>query len=111
MISKNDDDPEMLELAKEEFSDISERLGSIEKDLVTELAPKDVADEASAILEIRAGAGGDEAALFTADISRMYERFAQINRWKWEVLSFSEELAGKGYKVKVYTYFVSLDHS
>jgi peptide chain release factor 1 len=57
-----------------------------------------MADEANAILEIRSGAGGDEASLFTADMARMYERFAQLQRWKWEILSQSDETGGKGFK-------------
>ena len=97
-------DEEMLELAKEEFTEITERLTGIEKELITELAPKDAADEASAILEIRAGAGGDEAALFSADMSRMYERFAQLHRWKWEVLAKSEDAGLKGIKVFFFIY-------
>ncbi|CAO3644715.1 unnamed protein product [Cunninghamella blakesleeana] len=88
----------MLELAKEEFNDIMTRINDIEKNLIIELVPKDMADDASAILEIRAGTGGDEASLFSNDIARMYERFAQLQRWKWEVLSKSEDVAGKGLK-------------
>ncbi|KAI9258760.1 hypothetical protein BDA99DRAFT_440449, partial [Phascolomyces articulosus] len=93
-----EEDQEMLELAKEEYTEITERLATLEKDLITELAPKDTADEASAILEIRAGAGGDEAALFSADMARMYERFAQLHRWKWEILAKSEDVGLKGIK-------------
>ncbi|KAI9492567.1 peptide chain release factor 1 [Zychaea mexicana] len=91
-------DEEMLELAKEEYTEITERLTGLEKEMITELAPKDAADEASAILEIRAGAGGDEAALFSAEMARMYERFAQLQRWKWEVLAKSEDIGLKGVK-------------
>ncbi|CAO3624592.1 unnamed protein product [Cunninghamella echinulata] len=88
----------MLELAKEEFDDIMVRINAIEKDLIAELAPKDAADDASAILEIRAGTGGDEASLFSNDVARMYERFSQLQKWKWEILSKSEDVAGKGLK-------------
>ncbi|KAG2220996.1 hypothetical protein INT45_004615 [Circinella minor] len=95
---REEQDEEMLELAKEEFTEITERLKQVEKELITELAPKDMADEASAILEIRAGAGGDEAALFSVDMSRMYERFAQLHRWKWEILAKSEDAGLKGIK-------------
>ncbi|KAI9336882.1 hypothetical protein BD770DRAFT_422632 [Pilaira anomala] len=94
------DDQEMMDLAKEEYNEIMDRISHIEKDLITELAPKDAADDASAILEIRSGAGGDEASIFSADMTRMYERFAQLRRWKWEVLSKSEDIGGKGFKVK-----------
>ncbi|KAI7851218.1 hypothetical protein BDC45DRAFT_445908, partial [Circinella umbellata] len=106
--SKTDlqEDEEMLELAKEEFTEITERLKQVEKELITELAPKDTADEASAILEIRAGAGGDEAALFSADMSRMYERFAQLHRWKWEILAKSEDAGLKGIKTNNHNFSV-----
>lgn len=98
--SADTEDQDMLDLAKEEYSDIMERITQVEKNLITELAPKDSADDASAILEIRSGAGGDEASIFSADMARMYERFAQLKRWKWEVLSKSDETGGKGFKVK-----------
>ncbi|KAI8145307.1 hypothetical protein BJV82DRAFT_679224 [Fennellomyces sp. T-0311] len=98
LLASQPDDQEMIEMAKEEYNDITARLAQVERDLVTELAPKDSADEASAILEIRAGAGGDEAALFSAEMIRMYERFAQLQRWKWEVLSKSEDAGLKGLK-------------
>lgn len=100
--SSESQDEEMVEMAKEEYTDIMGRIGEIERDLVSELVPKDAADEASAILEIRAGAGGDEAALFSADMARMYERFAQLQRWKWEILSKSEDAGFKGLKVYIH---------
>lgn len=96
----------MMDLAKEEYNEITDRIAQVEKDLITELAPKDAADNASAILEIRSGAGGDEASIFTADMARMYERFAQLRRWKWEILSKSEDIGGKGFKVNVYIYYI-----
>lgn len=100
LLSSGDaDDQEMIDLAKEEYSDIMDRISQVEKDLIAELAPKDSADDASAILEIRSGAGGDEASIFSADMARMYERFAQLRRWKWEVLAKSDETGGKGFKV------------
>lgn len=102
------EDEEMMDLAKEEYTDIMERIAQVEKDLITELAPRDSADDASAILEIRSGAGGDEASIFSADMARMYERFAQLRRWKWEVLSKSEDIGGKGFKVNfTCTFFLS----
>ncbi|KAF7722444.1 hypothetical protein EC973_003146 [Apophysomyces ossiformis] len=101
LLSSQEQDDEMLELAKEESSELESRICEIERDLITELAPKDPADDASAILEIRAGAGGDEAALFSADMARMYERFAQLQRWKWEVLASSEDMNGKGLKLSI----------
>jgi peptide chain release factor 1 len=99
MLSTNSDDEDMLAMAKEEFTDIMTQIYDLERQLITELAPKDAADDASAILEIRSGAGGDEASIFSADMARMYERFAQLQRWKWEVLSQSDEQGGKGFKV------------
>lgn len=99
LLTSQEQEEGMLELAKEEFDEIMTRINDIEKNLIFELVPKDIADDASAILEIRAGTGGDEASLFSNDIARMYERFAQLQRWKWEVLSKSEDVAGKGLKV------------
>ncbi|KAG1206602.1 hypothetical protein G6F69_008709 [Rhizopus microsporus] len=91
-------DEEMQELAKEEYEEMTDQIKALEKDIIIQLAPKDAADETSAILEIRAGAGGDEASIFSADMARMYERFAQLQRWKWEVLACSEETGSKGFK-------------
>ncbi|KAI8576648.1 hypothetical protein K450DRAFT_256044 [Umbelopsis ramanniana AG] len=99
LLSSSSNDEDMLEMAREEHQGLTETLQRIEMDIVTELVPKDSADEGSAILEIRAGAGGDEAALFAAEMTKMYERFAQERRWKWELLSCSElEGGAKGYK-------------
>ena len=90
-------DREMRDLAEMELPELSERLEALEKDMQILLLPKDAADEKSAILEIRAGTGGSEAALFAGDLFRMYERYASANGWKVEVLSASEGEAG-GYK-------------
>ncbi|MDX3929837.1 MAG: peptide chain release factor 1 [Shinella sp.] len=90
-------DREMRELAETELPETKERLEKLEGDMQILLLPKDAADEKSAILEIRAGTGGSEAALFAGDLFRMYERFAAANGWKVEVLSASEGEAG-GYK-------------
>lgn len=91
------DDPEMKELAQEEFLDLKERLPKMDRDLSIQLLPKDAADERSAILEIRAGTGGDEAALFAGDLFRMYERFAEACGWKVELISGSQSDVG-GFK-------------
>lgn len=91
------DDPEMKELAQEEFVELKEKLPVMERDLSIQLLPKDVADERSAILEIRAGTGGDEAALFAGDLYRMYERFAESQGWKVEMISASASDVG-GFK-------------
>jgi len=91
------DDPEMKEMAQEEFLELKERLPQMERDLSIRLLPKDAADERSAILEIRAGTGGDEAALFAGDLYRMYERFAESQGWKVELISGSSADVG-GFK-------------
>jgi peptide chain release factor 1 len=90
-------DKEMAALAAEEAKRLGARIEGLEGELRTLLLPKDAADERSAILEIRAGTGGSEAALFAGDLFRMYERYAAKHRWKVELLSASEGEAG-GYK-------------
>jgi peptide chain release factor 1 len=90
-------DREMRELAEMELPDAEERVEELEKEMQVLLLPKDAADEKSAILEIRAGTGGNEAALFAGDLFRMYERYAAGKGWKVEVLSASEGEAG-GYR-------------
>nr|CAD6432894.1 peptide chain release factor 1 [Rhizobium sp. Q54] len=87
-------DREMRELAEMELPDAEERVEALEKDMQVLLLPKDAADEKNAILEIRAGTGGNEAALFAGDLFRMYERYAAGKGWKVEVLSASEGEAG-----------------
>lgn len=90
-------DKDMRDLAEMELPEVEARIGQLEKEMQVLLFPKDAADEKSAILEIRAGTGGSEAALFAGDLFRMYERFASAKGWKVEVLSASEGEAG-GYK-------------
>jgi peptide chain release factor 1 len=90
-------EPEMRALAEEELQDARARLTVLEHELKIALLPKDAADEKSAILEIRAGTGGDEAALFAGDLFRMYQRYAEAKGWRVEVLSASEGTAG-GFK-------------
>ena len=90
-------DRDMRDLAEAELPGAQERIEALEKDMQILLLPKDAADEKSAILEIRAGTGGNEAALFAGDLFRMYERFASTKGWKVEVLSASEGEAG-GYR-------------
>lgn len=91
------DDPEMKELAQAEFHELKERIPEMEKALSIQLLPKDAADERSAILEIRAGTGGDEAALFAGDLYTMYERYAASQGWKVEAISMSASEVG-GFK-------------
>ena len=91
------DDAEMAELAREELAGLDETQPALERELALLLAPRDADENASAILEVRAGTGGDEAALFAGDLFRMYQRYAQIRGWKVEVESESEGEMG-GYK-------------
>lgn len=90
-------DPEMKELAKEELAEAKDSIPVLEKELKLLLLPKDKNDEKNVIVEIRAGTGGDEAALFAAELYRMYCRYAELNRWKPEMLSFNENGIG-GFK-------------
>ena len=89
------DDPEMRELAEEEMARIRAELPEAEHRLAIAMLPRDSADSRPAMLEIRAGTGGDEAALFAADLCRMYERFAAEQGWRVEMVSAnSNELGG-----------------
>ena len=90
-------DAELRDMAVEELLDVSHDKQVAEHDLAILLLPKDVADERSAMLEIRAGTGGDEAALFAGDLFRMYERYAQSQGWKVEAISMSASDVG-GFK-------------
>ena len=90
-------DREMRELAEMEMPDLEEKIETLSGEIQILLLPRDAADEKSAVLEIRAGTGGSEAALFAGDLFRMYERYASSKGWKVEVLSASEGDAG-GYK-------------
>lgn len=90
-------DPDMKELAEEELKIGATRIDQLEVELQKALLPKDPNDERNIFLEIRAGTGGDESALFAADLFRMYSRFAERNRWQVEVMSASESDLG-GYK-------------
>jgi peptide chain release factor 1 len=88
-------DPEMRPLAEEELPDLKERLPAVEQELRVALLPKDAADARPAILEIRPGTGGEEAALFAGDLLRMYQRYAEARGWKVEIVELAEtELGG-----------------
>ena len=91
------DDPEMGTLAAEELAALTTRLPEVERAVALLLAPRDRDENASAILEVRAGTGGDEAALFAGDLFRMYSRYAQTLGWRVEIDSVSEGEMG-GYK-------------
>lgn len=90
-------DPAMKDMAETEFFALKEKLPQLEKELQVMLLPKDSADDRNAILEIRAGAGGDEAALFAAEMFRLYQYYAGIRGWRFEVMSISDTGLG-GYK-------------
>ena len=83
---RNEKDSEMKEMIQEEIKNVEEEIPHIEEELKILLLPKDPNDEKNVIMEIRAGAGGDEAALFAYDIFRMFSRYAERNRWKVEVI-------------------------
>ena len=97
MILEEESDEEMRELAKEELNDNKKRVEELEQELKILLLPKDPNDEKNVIVEIRAGAGGDEAALFAAEIYRMYVKYADMHRWKTEMMSLNENGIG-GFK-------------
>jgi peptide chain release factor 1 len=88
-------DPEMRELAEAEIADLRERLPGLRHEIRVALLPRDEADERSAILEVRPAAGGDEAALFAAELFAMYQRYASGQGWRFELLDYTEsELGG-----------------
>lgn len=94
---ETENDEELRELAKEELQEGKSRLAEIEEELKILLLPKDPMDEKNVIIEIRAGAGGDEAALFAADLFRMYSKYAESRRWKIDMMSANENGLG-GFK-------------
>lgn len=97
MAEDENGDAELKAMAVEEVEDLRARLPAAERDLALKLLPRDAADERSAMLEIRAGTGGDEAALFAGDLFRMYQRYAENRGWRVELISASAADLG-GYK-------------
>ena len=93
-------DEEMRQMANEEYYALKEELPQVEREIQILLLPKDEADDRNVILEVRAGTGGEEAALFGAELFRMYERYAALKGWRFEVLSLNETGLG-GYKEAV----------
>uniref|UniRef100_UPI004048115E peptide chain release factor 1 n=1 Tax=Shewanella sp. TaxID=50422 RepID=UPI004048115E len=85
-----EDDADMREMAQEEYKQSKQTLKKLEEELQILLLPKDPNDDTNAFLEIRAGAGGDEAAIFAGDLYRMYSRFCEANRWQMEVMNLNE---------------------
>ncbi len=90
----NGDDNELKELVKEELSDLKLQLDTLENELKLLLLPKDPNDDKNIILEIRSGTGGNEAAIFAQDLFRMYSRYAEIQKWKMEILSLNDNEGG-----------------
>jgi peptide chain release factor 1 len=88
------EDPEMKQMAHDEEKQLTERKEIVERELKLLLLPKDPNDEKNVIVEIRAGTGGDEAALFAAELCRMYSRYAETQNWKVEVLESSPSSPG-----------------
>jgi peptide chain release factor 1 len=96
-VLKEEKDEEFREMAKQELEDLDPLKDKVEMEIKTLLIPRDPDDDKNVILEIRAGAGGDEAGIFAGDLYRMYQRFSEIQKWTWDIISFSEATAG-GYK-------------
>ncbi len=97
LIADSDSDDEMVEMAKAEFAELVPKITDMEQNLRVLLLPRDEADNKNVILEVRAGTGGDEAALFAGDLYRMYQRYTDLKGWKLEIISSSEAAMG-GYK-------------
>src|SRR6478736_2044899 len=94
LLREQDLDPDMRAMAEAELSAVETEAEAMSKGIQIALLPKDAADEGSAIIEVRAGTGGDEAALFAGDLFRMYVKYAERKRWKVDILSSSEGTAG-----------------
>ena len=99
-VMTRDADADMRAMAEEELLEIEARLPEAERTLALKLLPRDSADDRAAMLEVRAGTGGDEAALFAGDLLRMYQRFAEVQGWRFELISASASEVG-GYKEAV----------
>ena len=96
-IAGSSEDSELRQLAEEELRELRERLPGLDQQVKLALLPKDADDQRNAILEVRAGTGGDEAALFAAELFRMYQRYAALRGWRFEILDLSETGLG-GFK-------------
>ena len=97
LLEEESTDKEMKDLASEELGELEKKINSLNDEIKILLLPKDKADSSDVILEIRAGTGGDEAALFAGDLYRMYQRFSDANSWKTEIISISDGDVG-GFK-------------
>ena len=100
LLADGDTDAEMKEMAEAEMPELREKIDALTADIQVQLLPKDIADKKNAIVEVRAGTGGDEAALFAGDLFRMYERYAAIQGWKFNVMTMNDGDVG-GFKEAV----------
>jgi peptide chain release factor 1 len=100
-ILKNEKDDDMREMAQEELTEAEQRRDTIEEEIRVMLIPKDPTDDKNAVMEIRAGSGGDEASIFAGDLYRMYIRYCETKGWKIEVVELNEGTAG-GFKEIVF---------
>jgi peptide chain release factor 1 len=96
-IISNESDTDFIEMAKEELGDLEEKRKKLEEDIKILLVPKDPEDEKNAVVEIRAGTGGDEASIFAGDLFRMFTKYCESRKWKIEIVDISEGTSG-GYK-------------
>ena len=109
MLLEEESDEEMKELAKEELNESKANVERLEEELKILLIPKDPMDDKNIIVEMRAGAGGDEAGLFVADVARMYRNYAESKRWKVNTLSFNE--SGIGDLKNLYSWYLDRVHT
>jgi len=100
-MTESEKDTELIALAEADIADLEPKIEALEKELKGMLVPKDPRDEKNVIVEVRAGTGGDEAAIFAADLFRMYSRYAEMQRWKSEILSENSIGVG-GYKEVIF---------
>ena len=96
------DDPDLVEMAKEELEEFYASIDAVEKEFKLKLLPRDPADDKPAMIELRAGTGGDEAGIFVGDIYKMFQRYAETKGWKQEVMSSSPSTSG-GFKEIIFT--------
>ena len=101
MVSGDDVDEELKELAEVELPELEKKFEKLKQDILISMIPPDPTDSRNTIVEIRAGAGGDEASLFAGDLSRMYQRFAELNAWRIEPMSSSPSEVG-GFKETIF---------
>ena len=100
LLADGDTDAEMKEMAEAEMPELRKKIDALTAEIQVQLLPKDIADKKNAIVEVRAGTGGDEAALFAGDLFRMYERYAAIQGWKFNVMTMNDGDVG-GFKEAV----------